>query len=77
MFISVAGCDTSSTTLSYLCWELSRRTDIAQKLQAELDSVMSDAKTIPDLSVLQNLPYLTAFIKEGTALFITLGCGLF
>ena len=62
---SVAGVDTSSTTLSYICWELSRRADIAQKLHAELDMAMPDGKTIPDLTVLHNLPYLTAVIKEG------------
>jgi cytochrome P450 len=64
---SIGGCDTTSTTLSYLCWELSRRADIAKKLQAELDTVMPNRKTFPDISTLQNLPYLSAFIREGLA----------
>ena len=62
---SVAGVDTTSTTMSYLLWELSRRPDILAKLQAEVDEVMPDQKVIPDLSILVRLPYLNAFIKEG------------
>jgi hypothetical protein len=37
-----------------------------KKLQAELDDAMPDSQTIPDIAVLQRLPYLTAFLKEGT-----------
>jgi hypothetical protein len=36
-----------------------------KKLQAELDDAMTDSGTVPSLSVLQELPYLNAFIKEG------------
>jgi hypothetical protein len=36
-----------------------------KKLQAELDDTMPDTQTIPDITVLQRLPYLNAFIKEG------------
>ena len=61
----IAGVDTSSTTLSYLLWELSRRVDIAQRLQAELDEAMPDRAVIPDAITLTKLPYLNAFIKEG------------
>jgi len=64
---SVGGCDTTSTTLSYLCWELSRRADVAKKLRAELDTAMPNGKAIPDISTLRNLPYLSAFISEGLA----------
>ncbi|KAI0036316.1 cytochrome P450 [Vararia minispora EC-137] len=60
----VAGVDTSSTAISYTLWELSRRPDIIRKLRAEIDSVMHDPKTIPDISVLNSLSYLTAVIKE-------------
>ncbi|KAG5642970.1 hypothetical protein DXG03_001818 [Asterophora parasitica] len=65
----IAGSDTTSTSLSYFFWELSRRADIMKKLQAELDEAMPDAGVIPDLSVLQELPYLNAFIKEGLRLY--------
>jgi cytochrome P450 len=63
--IRIAGSDTSSTSLSYFLWELSRRSDIMKKLQAEIDDVMPDSQTIPDIAVLQRLPFLNAFIKEG------------
>lgn len=65
----IGACDTTSTTISYLCWELSRRADIAGKLQAELDAIIPDCKTFPDISILQDLPYLSAFVKEGLRLY--------
>ena len=68
-FCSIGACDTTSTTISYLCWELSRRADIAGKLQAELDTIIPDCKTFPDISILQDLPYLSAFVKEGFCRF--------
>lgn len=64
-YFRIAGSDTTSTSLSYFFWELSRRADIMKKLQAELDEAMTDIGTIPSLSVLQELPYLNAFINEG------------
>ncbi|KAF9035857.1 cytochrome P450 [Panaeolus papilionaceus] len=65
----MAGTDTTSTTITYLFWELSRRPDIMKKLQAELDEAVPDAKILPDLSVLQELPFLSAFLKEGLRLY--------
>ncbi|KAK1229348.1 hypothetical protein PQX77_007605 [Marasmius sp. AFHP31] len=65
----IAGSDTTSTSLSYFLWELTRRPDIAKKLQAELDEAMHDSRVIPDISVLQELPYLNAFIKEGLRVY--------
>ncbi|KIJ97258.1 hypothetical protein K443DRAFT_681651 [Laccaria amethystina LaAM-08-1] len=65
----VAGSDTTSTTMAYMFWELSRRPDIMKKLQAEMDEAMADAKVVPDISVLQELPYLSAFMKEGLRLY--------
>lgn len=62
---SVAGVDTTSTLLSYLFWELSRRKDIMKHLQAEIDEYMSDRRVVPDFATLCKMPYLNAFIKEG------------
>jgi len=62
----IAGTDTTSVSLSYFVWELSRRPDIIDRLRKELDNVMPDPKSIPDMSVLNSLPYLDAFIKEGS-----------
>jgi hypothetical protein len=65
----IAGSETSSTTLAYLLWELTCSPDIMQKLQTEVDGIMPDGnREIPDLSVLQALPYMTAFIQEGVNL---------
>ena len=64
-FSRMAGTDTTSTSITYLFWELSRRPDIMKKLQAELDEAMTDSRVLPDISVLQQLPYLNAFMKEG------------
>lgn len=61
----IAGSETTSTSLSYFFWELSRRADVMQRLRAELDVAMPDSGAIPDISVLHRLPYLNAFIKEG------------
>lgn len=61
----MAGTDTTSITTTYLFWELSRRPDIMKKLQAELDEAISDSKVLPDINILQQLPYLGAFLKEG------------
>ncbi|KAF8432982.1 cytochrome P450 [Boletus edulis BED1] len=60
----IAGSDTTSNSLSYFFWELTRRPDIMRKLQAELDQAMPDCRVVPDSTVLQKLPYLNAFIKE-------------
>ena len=61
----VAGSDTSSTTITYILWEISKRPDVVKKLQVELDEVMPDSRAIPDISVLQDLPYLSGVVKEG------------
>ncbi|KAF8967495.1 cytochrome P450 [Flammula alnicola] len=65
----MAGTDTTSTTITFLFWELSRRPDIMKKLQAEIDEAMPDCKVLPDISVLQELPYLSAFMKEGLRMY--------
>ena len=62
---SIAGVDTSTATLGFLLWELSRRADVVQRLRKELDEVVPDRRTIPDCAVLAKLPYLSAFLNEG------------
>jgi cytochrome P450 len=65
----LAGSDTTSISLTFCFWELSQRADILKKLHAELDEVMIDPRVIPNISVLQKLPYMNAFIKEGVLVF--------
>jgi cytochrome P450 len=61
----VAGTDTTSISLSYFLWELTRRQDILRKLRDEIDAVMPDPGAIPDIKILNGMEYLNAFIKEG------------
>ena len=64
-FFRMASTDTTSTMITYLFWELSRRPDMMKKLQAELDKAMSDSRVLSDIRVLHQLPYLNTFMKEG------------
>lgn len=63
---TVAGTDTTATTLSYMCYTLSQRPDVVQRLRSELES-FADGSSV-DMSVL-TLPYLNAFLKEGLRLY--------
>ncbi|KAJ7111343.1 cytochrome P450 [Mycena epipterygia] len=65
----VAGTDTTSISLSYFLWELTRRQDILRKLQHEIDAVMPDPNAIPDIKILNGMEYLNAFIKEGLRVY--------
>ncbi|KAJ7448227.1 cytochrome P450 [Mycena galericulata] len=65
----VAGTDTTSISLSYFLWELTRRQDILRKLQDEIDAIMPDPKEIPSIKDLNRMEYLNAFIKEGLRLY--------
>ncbi|KAJ7754837.1 cytochrome P450 [Mycena metata] len=65
----VAGTDTTSISLSYFLWELTRRHDILRKLQNEIDAVMPDPSAVPDIKILNGMEYLNAFIKEGLRLY--------
>lgn len=56
-----------------MLWELSRRRDIMQRLQAEIDEIMHDCRAVPDASVLNRAPYLNAFVKEGNSISRLIG----
>ncbi|KAG8898859.1 hypothetical protein FRC00_002246 [Tulasnella sp. 408] len=71
---TIAGVDTSSTTLSYMMYTLACRSDILAKIREEIDPLMPDdgqggKRTAPDFQVLNRLPYLTGFVKESLRLF--------
>ncbi|KAG8860571.1 hypothetical protein FRB96_003825 [Tulasnella sp. 330] len=66
---TIAGVDTSSTVISYMLYNLTSRPDILAELRAEIDPLMPNDgeggnRRVPDISVLNKLPYLTAFVKE-------------
>ncbi|KAJ7282392.1 cytochrome P450 [Mycena rebaudengoi] len=65
----LAGADPTSATLAYFLWEISRNPEVSNKLRAEIDAVMPDADVIPELSVLHELSYLTAFIQEALRVY--------
>ncbi|KZT37327.1 cytochrome P450 [Sistotremastrum suecicum HHB10207 ss-3] len=65
----IAGSETTSTTMSYATFELSRRPDVVFRLRQEIDSAIPDLRTMGDLTMLQNLPYLNAVIKEVLRLY--------
>ncbi|KAG8705278.1 hypothetical protein FRC11_009173 [Ceratobasidium sp. 423] len=86
----LAGSDTSSNTLSSLCYYLAIHPDIQQELQSELDKylplTLSDKKqtglvippsdVIPEYEQIKNLPYLNACVKEALRIHSTIGMGL-
>src|SRR6478609_7572814 len=63
MTLMFAGHDTSTSTLTFLMYELARRPDVIEKLQEEQDRVLG-GKT-PDLETLERgMPYLEMVIDE-------------
>ncbi|TDL30172.1 cytochrome P450 [Rickenella mellea] len=65
----IAGSETVSVLMAFMCWELAHQPEIAKKLRVEVDAAMPDRHIIPDIQQLQELPYLTAFIKEGFRIY--------
>ncbi|KAJ7268415.1 hypothetical protein C8J57DRAFT_1717180 [Mycena rebaudengoi] len=54
----------TSATLVYFLWEISCNLEAFKRLPDEIDGEMPDPFVIPDLSVLQELSYVTAFIQD-------------
>ncbi|KAJ1302906.1 hypothetical protein OPQ81_003205 [Rhizoctonia solani] len=87
-----AGSDTSSHTLSSLCYHLAIHPEMQRELQDELDqdipfspSEDSDGKNglvvppndiVPEYEQIKNLPYLNACVKEALRIHSTIGTGL-
>ncbi|KAE9568049.1 hypothetical protein CGMCC3_g15848 [Colletotrichum fructicola] len=59
-----AGTETTATVLSLCTYRLLKNPDIVVKMRAELLAVVKDPQALPDWFVLEQLPYLTAVIKE-------------
>ncbi|KAF8748939.1 Cytochrome P450 monooxygenase [Rhizoctonia solani] len=75
-----AGSDTTSNSLSALCYHVASDARIKQKLQEELDSAFAstqkDVNDFASFEEIKNLPYLNACIKEALRLHSTVGIGL-
>lgn len=63
----VAGHDTSANALSWLFYLLSQHPEITRKIQAEIQSVLSDRQ--PNFTDLTNLTYTKAAIEEAMRLY--------
>lgn len=67
MFNSLGGVETSSTTLTYVCWILVCHPEIMAKLREEVDPLMvgpEGRRHLPDISVVNKLPFVNAFFME-------------
>ncbi|CAE7213467.1 unnamed protein product [Rhizoctonia solani] len=83
----LAGSDTSSNTLSSLCYHLAINPQMQRELQTELDQHIpldssddSEEQTglgiVPEYEQIKDLPYLNACIKEALRIHSTVGTGL-
>ena len=65
MIILVAGYDTTSLTMSYLCFELARNKEIQERLQREIDQTIENNNgQLPDYYGIQSLEYLDMVFHE-------------
>jgi cytochrome P450 len=68
MTLMFAGHDTSTSTLTFMMYELARRPDVIEKLQEEQDRVLGGA--IPDIEKLEReMPYLDQVLDEVLRLY--------
>ena len=65
----LAGHETSSFTLSMVCYHLATSCDVQDKLQREIDSVWTDEDTMPSYKTVHELPYLDMVISEALRLY--------
>lgn len=63
-----AGTETTSWALAVMTYHLIKQPQLLAKLTQELKSVVNDATKLPDWTVLEHLPYLSAVIQEGLRL---------
>jgi cytochrome P450 len=68
MTLMFAGHDTSTSTLTFMMYELARRPDVIEKLQAEQDQVLGGG--VPDIDKLEReMPYLEMVLDEVLRLY--------
>ena len=60
----IAGYETSSNTLGFICYHLATNPDVQEKLQKEIDSVWDDESKMPSYETVRELPYLDMVISE-------------
>jgi cytochrome P450 len=68
MTLMFAGHDTSTSTLTFMMYELARRPDVVERLQEERDRVIGDG--VPDIEKLEReMPYLDMVLDEVLRLY--------
>lgn len=63
-----AGTDTTANTLATITYHLLANPEILKKLKDELTTAIPDVELMPEISLVESLPYLTAIIQEGLRL---------
>ncbi|KAI1318870.1 cytochrome P450 [Xylariaceae sp. FL0255] len=66
--VTGAGIDTTAAALRLILFNIYDKPEILNKLRAELSGVCSAGGEVPELKILEQLPYLTATITEGMRL---------
>lgn len=72
----VAGSDTTATTLLYACVHLARQPELWERLYQEVKPVFEDPYNPPPVNVLEQLPFLTACLKESTSGIVDILAGV-
>ncbi|KAJ7213160.1 cytochrome P450 [Mycena pura] len=62
---AVTGADTTTVSLVYIIWEISRSPTVYATLRKALEETIPDSAVIPGAQELKDIPYLAAVIKEG------------
>nr|XP_058970346.1 cytochrome P450 3A7-like [Pocillopora verrucosa] len=65
----LAGYDTSSTTLAFICYELVLHTDVQDKLRDEIDRMWPGDEESPSYDSLHNMQYLDMVINEAIRMY--------
>ncbi|KAK3736032.1 hypothetical protein QZH41_002750 [Actinostola sp. cb2023] len=65
----LAGYESSSFTLSMMCYSLATNPDVQERLQQEIDRVWTDEDEMPSYDMVHKLPYLDMVMSETLRLY--------
>ncbi|KAE8153060.1 cytochrome P450 [Aspergillus avenaceus] len=65
IFLLIAGTDAPTQVIAITMFHILNNSEVHRRLRTELRSALPDVSIDPDLTTLEQLPYLTAVIKEG------------
>lgn len=64
--IVLAGIETTKAIMVTACFWVLEKPEVNEQLRKELEAAIPDPSNMPSLSSLQNIPYLSAVVQEGT-----------